>query len=84
MPVDLRGALRGALDVVAPPFEMQRVRARVSARLRGRETRRARSMFSLAAFVAVVALFAGGHAPSAAHGAAVAALPAPAPAPQAT
>ncbi len=84
MPVDLRGALRGALDVTGPPFEMQRVRARVGARLRGRETRRARSMFSLAAFVAVVALFAGGYAPTAAHAAAIAALPVPAPAPQAT
>ena len=84
MPVDLRGALHGALDVTTPPFAFGRVRERAAARLRSRERRRARSMFSVGALVALIALFAGGYAPSAAHAAAIAALPVPAPAPQAT
>jgi hypothetical protein len=84
MPVDLRGALRGALDVKTPRFVFARVRERAAARLRIRETRRARSMFSGAALVALIALFAGSYAPSTTHAAAIAAVPIPAPAPQAT
>jgi hypothetical protein len=84
MPVDLRGALRGALDIAAPPFAFERVRARAQERLRAGERRRARSMVLVAAFVAVMAIFAGVNAPRVSYAAAVAALPVPAPAPQAT
>jgi len=84
MPVDLRGALNGALDVTTPSFAIERVRARAAAALRSRERRRARSMLSGAALVALIALFAGGYGPRAAYPPAVAALPVPAPAPQAT
>ncbi|MGB6986943.1 MAG: hypothetical protein WBD74_13315 [Candidatus Aquilonibacter sp.] len=84
MPVDLRGVLHGALDVTAPPFAFESVRARAAARLRALERRRARSMLSIAAFVAAIALFAGGYAPNVAQPAVIAAFPVPAPAPLAT
>lgn len=84
MPVDLRGVVCGALDVAVPPFTIERVRGRAATRLRVLERRRARSMLSAAAFIAAIALFAGGYAPSIAHAAAIAALPAPAPSPLAT
>ena len=84
MPVDLRGALRGALDVTTPAFALERVRERAVARLCLRERRRVRSMFSAAALVALIALFAGSYGPITSHAAAIAAAPIPAPAPQAT
>jgi hypothetical protein len=84
MPVDLRGVLHGALDVSTPTFAFERVRERAAARLRSRERRRARSMLSAAALVALVALFAGSYGQNVVQPAAVAALPVPAPAPQAT
>jgi hypothetical protein len=84
MPVDLRGALHGALDVATPGFSFEGVQERAAARLRWRGRRRARSMLSAAALVALVALFAGGYAPNVAQPSAIAALPLPAPAPQAT
>jgi hypothetical protein len=84
MPVDLRGALRGALDIAAPPFAFEHVCARAQKRLRAEERRRARSMVSIAAFIAAMAILAGVNAPRVTYAAAVAALPAPAPAPQAT
>jgi hypothetical protein len=84
MPVDLRGALHGALDVTAPPFTIAPVRERAIARLRQRERRHARSILSAAALVMLVAVFAGGCGPRVPYTAAIAALPLPAPAPQAT
>lgn len=84
MPVDLRGALHGALDVAVPSFAFDRVRARARERLGACERHRARSILSMAAFVAAMAIFAGANAPRMTYPAAVAALPAPAPAPQAT
>lgn len=84
MPVDLRNALCSALDVSAPPLRIARVRERAAARLRALERRRGRSILSIAAFVAALALFAGGYAPSLAQPAVIAVLPAPAPAPLAT
>jgi hypothetical protein len=84
MPVDLRGALLGALDVATPPFAYERVRARAHEHLGASERRRVRSVLPVAAFVAVLAIFAGANAPRVTYPAAVAALPVPAPAPQAT
>ena len=83
MPVDLRAAIRGALDVTAPPFASSRIRTRAAERLRALARRRSRSVLSLAALVAGLAIFAGGSSVDA-TGTVVAALPAPAPAPAAT
>ena len=84
MPVDLRAALRGALDVAIPPFTAQDARARAAEQARGREGRRTRAMLTAAAFVASLAIVAGGYGTVVARPGSIAALPAPAPAPLAT
>ena len=71
MPVDLRAALRGALDVAIPPFLLA---ALVSPE----------DQLTAAAFVATLAIVAGGYGTVVARPGSIAALPAPAPAPLAT
>jgi hypothetical protein len=83
MPVDLRGALRTALDVDAPPLQLERIGERVARRVRSLQRRRSRSMLSVAALVALIAVFAGGQE-TAVFYPAIAAAPAPAPSPLAT
>ena len=84
MPVDLRAALRSALDVAVPPLAIERVRERASRQLRSLERRRSRRLVAAAALVAVFALFAGGYGTETPWPATIAALPAPAPSPHAT
>jgi RNA polymerase sigma factor (sigma-70 family) len=84
MPIDLRAALHGALDVETPPFVLDRVHRRAIRRTQSLERRSTRAMLSAAALVAVLAVFVGGNASGVAAPEAVAALPAPAPAPLAT
>ncbi len=83
MPVDLRGALRTALDVDTPPFRFERIVERAACRLRAAQRRRSRTMLSAAALVALIAVFAGEQAGPAFYPA-VAVAPAPAPSPLAT
>jgi hypothetical protein len=83
MPVDLKGALRAALDVETPPLRFERIWERAARQMRARERRRARTMLSAAALVALIAVFAGEQA-EVTYYPAVAAAPAPAPAPVAT
>jgi hypothetical protein len=83
MPVDLHGALRAALDVTLPPLRFERIRERAARHVQVRERRRARTMLSAAALVALFALFAGEQGNPTFYPA-VAAAPAPAPAPLAT
>ena len=84
MPVDLRAALRGALDVAVPPVALERVRALAALQTRRIERRRSRSMLTAAAFIATLAIVAGGFGTVAVQTTSLAALPAPAPAPLAT
>jgi len=83
MPVDLRGAMRTALDVDAPQLQFERICERAAWRLRSLERRRSRRMVSAAALVALLAVFAGGHR-SVTYDPTVAVAPAPAPSPLAT
>jgi DNA-binding FadR family transcriptional regulator len=83
MPVDLRGALRTALDVEVPALALERITERAARRLRSLKRRRSRAMLSAAALVALIAVFAGGQE-TAAFYPAIAAAPAPAPSPLAT
>jgi hypothetical protein len=83
MPVDLRGALRAALDVDVPALQCERIGERAVRRLRSLQRRRSRAMLSAAALVALIAVFAGGQ-DTAVFYPAIAAAPAPAPSPLAT
>jgi hypothetical protein len=83
MPVDLKGALRSALDVEAPPLRFERICERAVRQVRMRQRRCARRRLSAAALVALIAVFAGEQANVTSYPA-VAAAPAPAPAPVAT
>ncbi|HTU69769.1 MAG TPA: hypothetical protein VMF11_05560 [Candidatus Baltobacteraceae bacterium] len=84
MPVDLRAALRAALDVTAPSFALGRMRERAAQYRRRTERRRARTMLSAAALLASLALFAGEYGAAPIHVSAVAVAPVPAPSPLAT
>ncbi len=83
MPVDLRGALRTALDVDVPAPQLERIGERAARRVRLLRRRRSRAMLSAAALVALIAVFAGGQE-TAVFYPAIAAAPVPAPSPLAT
>jgi len=83
MPVDLRAALRAALDVEVPPLRFEPIFDRAARGLRSAQRRRSRTMLTAAALVALIAVFAGERAEPAFFPA-VAVVPAPAPSPLAT
>ncbi len=84
MPVDLRAAIRGALDVQAPGAPIDGVRRRAAAHWLREHRRRVRSMLAAAVLLVAGAVFAGGCSSVDAAPAHVAAVPAPAPVPIAT
>ena len=83
MPVDLRAALRAALDVDAPSLRFERLYERAALRVRALERRRSRTILAAGALVAMLAVFAGGQATTLYYPP-VAVAPAPAPSPLAT